>query len=178
MRSRYLPILAAWAVTPVAFAVTLSGREPAPLLKYESSESERVERQVEPPAFPKEADLVEFYVSSNSANHFYIDKSTLSDGSDGIVRYVLVVKTAGGATNTTFEGIRCQTGEYKIYALGRADGTWARARIDEWRPIENKLANRHHAALNRELFCPGGAAITSADEGRDALRRGKHPLAP
>ena len=37
--------------------------------------------------------------------------------------------------------------------------------------------NRHHAALSRDYFCPGGVPIFKADEGRDALRRGKHPQA-
>lgn len=142
------------------------------------TESEWVESKVAPPALPRDADLVEFHVGANTANRFYLDGSTLSVGGDGIVRYVLVVRTAGGATNTTFEGVRCDTGEYKLYASGRADGTWARSRTDAWRPIENKLANRHHAALNRDLFCPAGARIGSADEGRDALMRGKHPRAP
>jgi hypothetical protein len=139
---------------------------------------EWVEEKVEPPASPKDADLAEFYVSGNTANRFYIDGTTLSVGGDGVVRYALVVRAAGGATNVTYEGIRCQTGEYKLYASGRADGSWARSRTDAWRPIENKLANRHHAALNRDLFCPAGARIVSADEGRDALKRGKHPRAP
>lgn len=38
-------------------------------------------------------------------------------------------------------------------------------------------ANRHHAALSRDLFCPGGVAISTAAEGREALRLGRHPHA-
>ncbi|MBI4996595.1 MAG: CNP1-like family protein [Rhodocyclales bacterium] len=142
------------------------------------SEQPWAEERVAPPAPPKDADLVAIHVGTNTANRFFVDAATLSVGGDGIVRYVLVVRTAGGASNTTFEGIRCETGEYKLYASGRADGTWAPSRLDTWRPIENKLANRHHAALNRDLFCPAGARIQSAAEGRDALRLGKHPRAP
>jgi hypothetical protein len=139
---------------------------------------EWVEEQATPPAFPKDADLVEFYVSAGTANRFFVDASTLSAGKDGIVRYTLVVKTSGGATNTTYEGIRCKTGEYRLYASGRTDGTWALARIADWRPIENKPVNRHHAALNRDLFCPLATPIDNAEDGRAALRRGKHPRAP
>lgn len=136
------------------------------------------EELVTPPALPKEADLIEFYVSAVTANRFFIDGSTLAIGKDGVVRYVLVVKTSGGATNVSFEGIRCKTGEYRLYASGRADGTWGLARIADWRPIENKPVNRHHAALSRELFCPQAAPIDSPEDGREALRRGKHPRAP
>jgi hypothetical protein len=129
------------------------------------------------PAFPQEASLREFYVSATTAHKFYIDTATLSVGKDGVVRYVLVVRTSGGATNTTYEGMRCESGEYKIYATGHRDGTWAMARKGEWRPIENKPTNRHHAALSRDYFCPSGTAIQTPAEGQEALRLGKHPSA-
>jgi hypothetical protein len=98
-------------------------------------------------------------------------------GKDGVVRYVLVVQTSGGATNISFEGIRCDAREFRLYASGHREGRWTKARLSEWRPIENKPVNRHHAALSRDLFCPNGVAIYTPDEGRDALRRGKHPQA-
>jgi hypothetical protein len=126
---------------------------------------------------PKDADLIEIQVSVTTTNRFFVDGATLKPGKDGVVRYVLVVKTSGGATNVTYEGIRCKTSEYRLYASGRADGSWALARLTAWRPIENKTINRQHAALNRDFFCPAGAPIASPEEGRDALRRGKHPAA-
>jgi hypothetical protein len=129
------------------------------------------------PAFPQEGNLREFYVSAVTNNKFFIDASTLSVGKDRVVRYVLVIRTSGGAVNTTFEGMHCDSGEYRIYASGHRDGTWAKARLSEWRPIENKPVNRHHAALSRDLFCPIGTAILTPEEGREALRLGKHPQA-
>jgi hypothetical protein len=88
----------------------------------------------------------------------------------------VVVKTAGGATNISFEGIRCGTLESRLYATG-ANGKWVKARNSAWQPIENKSINRHHAALSRDYFCPSRVQIFTAEEGRDALRRGKHPNA-
>lgn len=129
------------------------------------------------PVFPQEANLREFYVSATTTHKYYIDATTLSVGKDGVVRYALVVRTSGGATNITYEGIRCESREYKIYATGHRDGTWVVARRSPWRPVENKPTNRHHAALSREYFCPVGNAIYTADEGREALRLGKHPNA-
>lgn len=136
------------------------------------------EEQVPPPAFPKESDLLEVHTGTGTTNRFFVDGATLAPGKDGVVRYVLVVKTGGGATNVTFEGVRCKTGEYKVLAIARQDGTWASARISDWRKIEDKLANRHHAVLGREILCPFTQPIRSAAEGRDALRRGKHPSLP
>lgn len=135
------------------------------------------ELEIEPPAFPRKENLIEFYVSAVATNKYFIDASTLVAGADGVVRYALVVETSGGARNISFEGIHCKDRNWKHYATGRSDGTWVKSRASriEWRPIENKPVNRHHAALSRDLFCPLGNPIFTADEGRNALRLGKHP---
>lgn len=136
------------------------------------------QQDVEPPAFPRKENLREFYVSAVATNQYLIDASTLTVGADGVVRYVLVVQTSGGATNVSFEGINCKDRSWKHYATGSSEkGAWTKSRAAriEWRPIENKPVNRHHAALSRDLFCPQGNAINTADEGRNALRLGKHP---
>lgn len=148
--------------------------------RYQEDEPIQELKDIEPPAFPKQENLREFYVSAATANKFFIDASTLAPGTDGIVRYVLVIKTSGGATNVSFEGINCRERQWKLYATGRSDGTWVKSRAarTEWRPIENKPVNRHHAELNRNFFCPGDIPIYTADEGRNALRLGRHPHAP
>ncbi len=173
-------LIAAIAAAAVAQAQTrqlgdmhLPGSNP----NYEEPEAQKELTEVEPPAFPKPENLLEFYVGPVTANNYFIDASTLSVGSDGIVRYVLVVRTAGGATNVSFEGINCKELAWKLYATGRSDGTWVKAHANhfEWRPIENKPVNRHHAALSRDYFCPVRNPIKSAEEGRNALRLGMHP---
>jgi hypothetical protein len=135
------------------------------------------EEALQLPSFPLDANLREIYVSATTSHKFFIDAATLSVGKDGVVRYTLVVRTSGGATNITFEGMRCESLEFKVYATGHRNGTWVPARRSDWRPVENKPTNRHHAALSRDFFCPVGTAIYSADEGREALRLGKHPNA-
>ena len=167
----------------VANAAAQSGAYPGrPAAKnYPADEDEMPwrELEIEPPGFPKPENLREFYVSAVATNKYSIDASTLSVGADGVVRYVLVVQTSGGATNISFEGMNCKENSWKHYATGRSDGNWTKSRATriEWWPIENKEVNRHHAALSRDLFCPAHNAIRSADEGRNALRLGKHPYA-
>lgn len=148
--------------------------------KWEDPDEEikpKEEEAVVLPDYPKEDNLLEFYVSAGTANRFFIDGSSISPVGDGAVRYTLVIRTGGGATNVSYEGINCADLAYRLYATGRADGTWSKARKSEWRPIVNKPINRHHAALSRDFFCPGGLPIGTAEEGRDALRRGRHPQA-
>jgi hypothetical protein len=144
---------------------------------FEDEEPWQELKEVEPPAFPKPEDLREYYVGPATANKYFIDASTLSVGSDRIVRYVLVVRTAGGATNVSFEGIDCKERAWKHYASGRSDGTWVKSQPgrSEWRPMDNYAVNRHHAALSKDYFCPAGLAINTAEEGRNALRLGMHP---
>jgi hypothetical protein len=121
--------------------------------------------------------LVEIYVSPVATNKYFIDTTSLTPGKDGVVRYVMVVRTSGGATNVSFEGIHCAERKWKHYASGRSDKTWSKSQVgrQEWRQIENKPLNPVHAILSRTLFCPMGSPIRDADEGRQALRLGKHP---
>lgn len=130
------------------------------------------------PASPDEASLRPFFVSAASANRFFIDERTLTVGEDGVVRYVLVVRTPGGAENITFEGIRCATGERRIYALGRASGDWSPARRSEWERISDNAYNRPRAALAFDYFCDGPAPPRSADEARRLLRQDRRRATP
>jgi hypothetical protein len=133
------------------------------------------EAEVQLPAPPRQENLVQFYAGPATDNRFYIDSSTISVGSDGVVRYVLVVLTPEGGRNVTFEGMRCETRERRIYASGRTDGAWSKARSVHWLQIQEVYANRHHAALFLEYFCPEGVIVNDAEDARNALRRGGHP---
>ncbi len=115
-----------------------------------------VEQETLLPVFPKPAGLVEFSASAAGSNRFFVDVDTLSIGADGVVRYALVVRSAGGAENVSFEGIRCYTREQKFYAFGQRNATWLPARDPQWRFIETKEINRQHGVLFADFFCPDG----------------------
>ncbi|MEJ2174330.1 MAG: CNP1-like family protein [bacterium] len=126
------------------------------------------------PTYPKEDDLVGFFVSAANDFKFFIDAKSLSiDG--GIIRYTLVARSPEGVSNVSYEAIRCSSDEYRIYAIGHADRTWAR-RKTPWRAITPKSVRRWRYALLRDYFCPGGAPILTVDGGIDALKRGRHSL--
>jgi hypothetical protein len=140
---------------------------------YETKKWQEIEVQL--PAAPREETLQSFYVSAASANTFWIDLATLSVGSDGVVRYVVLVLAPEGGRNVTFEGIRCESFERRIYASGRRDGTWSKSRNNEWSRIKDEVANRYHAVLFQEYFCPSGVIVRNVAEAREALRLGMHP---
>jgi hypothetical protein len=124
------------------------------------------------PPYPRPENLVEVEVSAASAHRFYVDAASLSVGEDGVVRYTLVVRAAGGATNVSFEGLRCETRERKLYALGRSDGSWVRARDPRWLPITSGAPSAHHEVLFRDFMCPERLTLRGANEIVEALRRG------
>jgi hypothetical protein len=122
------------------------------------------------PSYPTTGDLVPFDVGGASPHRFYVDARSLSVGEDGVVRYTLVIKAAGGATNVTFEGIRCELRQQKYYAVGRADGSWVRAHNPQWRRIESQDVNRHHSVLYADAFCSGKQPHKSVGEVLQLLR--------
>jgi hypothetical protein len=122
------------------------------------------------PAYPREQQLIEFFVAATSEFRFFVDGASLSVGEDGIVRYTLVARSSAGAQNVSFEGMRCATREVRIYALGR-DGGWVQ-RPGAWREIQARSVQRWHNALYREYFCPNKEPIVSRQEGIASLRRG------
>lgn len=127
------------------------------------------------PAAPRQESMLPFFVSAASSNLFFVDSASLSVGSDGVVRYVLLVETPGGARNVSYEGIRCETRERRIYASGRRDGAWSKSRNNAWERIRDVAPARQHAALFLDYFCPGGVIVRDVAEALDALRKGGHP---
>ncbi len=130
------------------------------------------EMQGQLPAYPADQALIPLDVGAASAHRFFVDAASVSIGGDGVVRYTLVIRAAGGSTNVSFEGIRCAAREQKYYAIGRSDKTWVRARNPQWRPITYQEVNAHHLALYGEFLCRGKHMVESAEQIVQALRRG------
>lgn len=130
------------------------------------------EMQAQIPAYPKEENLIPLDVGAATSHRFFVDGNSVSAGTDGVVRYTLVIKAAGGATNVSFEGIRCESREQKYYAIGRSDRTWVRARNPQWRYIEFREVNAHHITLYGDYMCSGKIMMESAEQIVQALRRG------
>ena len=168
---------ARWALLATLLATACGG---APVRSdWERQNESRLEKEARdpvpaPPAFPRRENLVEIAVRGATDFRFYVDGATLGVG-DGVVRYVLVARSPEGVENVSFEAIRCATAEYRVYALGRADGTWG-GRAGEWRPVAER-PQPWHTALQRDYFCPQRRPILSAEEGLLALRQGGHPFA-
>jgi hypothetical protein len=129
------------------------------------------EEESAPPAYPASANLLEFAVDDEPGFRFFVDRTSLSAGKDGVMRYVLVARSSEGAQNVTYEGLRCASAEQRVYAVGEGDGRWVTARAS-WRP----LAAPRHRTLYSEFLCLQGKPARSVADAVRAIERSAQPF--
>ena len=131
------------------------------------------------PPLPRDGDLLPFEVSQNSPLTFAIDGRSLSIGDhDHVIRYTVVITSPQGARNVRYEGIRCDTYEWRAYAATDEAGTaWDRGAATEWARIENTALNGYHAALYTDYFCASKMPVASAKVITDNIRY-RRPTGP
>lgn len=125
---------------------------------FDAEEKPWQELQAQLPAAFKADALHEFQVGGGKGHRYFLDPESLTAGEDGVVRYTLVIRTAGGAENINFEGMRCATGERKLYAFGRPDGQWSRNQAARWMPIDARSASSYQKELFFHYLCAVGTA--------------------
>lgn len=119
------------------------------------------------PPYPQAGSLIPFNVSSATRNRHFVDADSVSVGADKVIRYTVVIEAAGGAKNVSFEGLRCESGERRLYAYGHPDGTWSKARNAGWEDIKFRSLLSYHKALYEDHFCPDGIRVK---DGKEAVR--------
>jgi hypothetical protein len=134
------------------------------------TEAERAwkEVQLELPQMPEDDSLLEVDVIDASRNRYFIDANSVSVGQDAVIRMTLVTEHRGGARTVTYEGIRCETREYRLYAIGGPDG-WTKPKSSRWRPVPLTGYKNIRGILLVEHVCDGGVP-RKADAVVKALR--------
>lgn len=117
------------------------------------------------PPLPQTADVLEFDVSTTSKLNFGIDAKSLTVGKDGVVRFTTVISSPAGARNIYYEGIRCDTYEWRLYAAANEGGTeWDHSVSNNWQRIENSELNAYQSALYVDYLCASKMPKGSAKE--------------
>jgi len=121
-------------------------------------------REIEaPPAPAFSVDGLIPLETPRSTLRYGVAPASVSLGPDGIVRYVVVATGPSGAMNALYEGIRCNTGEFKVYARYNAGSGWVTARDPQWQPLQAAAIPRHALTIARTGACVGhGTAISAA----------------
>jgi hypothetical protein len=148
-----------------------------PKFKFHGADEEEgvwEEGEFTQPDYPKDENLVSFYMGAATPHQYFMDKSSLSVGKDGVVRYIVVIKTASGTKNVNFEGMRCDAAEQKLYAFGKADGSWMQARAPKWHPIRFSGANNYQGVLYHDFLCFQGKPMKTGEDIAQLLIRCEH----
>lgn len=117
-----------------------------------------------PTEVPNPKNLVPFFPSPDSTLSFALDRKSLLVGSDDVVRYIVVISGPNGMHQTVFEGVRCDTYEYRSFAFLEDDGTWKLNSLGTWKRIPNQGYNQYQSKLARSGFCIGTDPNSSIEQ--------------
>lgn len=156
-----------------ALALAAAAAHGQPQSDWERENEERLRQSQElfiaPPPFERARLLeVRLHVSADRGFRYFVDSASVSVADDRIVRYALLARSPSGVESVTFEGLRCPR-EYRIYAVGRPDGSWS-GRPSQWRGVPRD-PNAAQSALATEYFCRGRDPIPTAAEALRALKQ-------
>ncbi|WP_244258874.1 CNP1-like family protein [Cupriavidus gilardii] len=128
------------------------------------------------PPPPADADLLPFDVSTTGRLSFAVDAKSLTVGEDGAVRYTAVVTSPTGVRNISYEGVRCDVFQRKLFAtMPPGSKTWVpnqSAGAEQWRPMSTSVRNSYAATLAAEYLCDGRAVAGKSEDIVRAIRDG------
>ena len=101
---------------------------------------------------PNKSTLQPFFVSNTTLFKFAIDTNSIRISQDGVTRYTVVVISPNGNTQTQFEGIRCDSFQWRLYG-NLENGQWKENPLSAWLMIKSNVANRYQAALAQGALC-------------------------
>ena len=131
-------------------------------------------KEVEAPKPPavRTTGLIPLEVPGGSTLRFGIEPASVSIGPDGVVRYVVVASSSTGTVNAMYEGLRCSSGEVKLYARHNPDSGWVPVRNPEWKPVHGTPNSRYSLQVARNGVCVGGGPNGDVSQILKDLRSG------
>lgn len=170
---RLIPLILGLAALPAWAADSSDEFVYGPSLENNFEDNSKPWQEVQAllPAYPKQENLLKFNVSSATDNSYSIDTASISIADDGVVRYTVVIDSPRGARTVNYEGMRCDPGEFKLYAFGHPDGTWSKNRYAKWEEYKLRSLLSYHKALFEDQFCPNGLRVRTPADAIDNLKR-------
>ena len=129
------------------------------------------ELEAPPPPALRTSGLVPLDVPGSTLR-FGVDPASVAVGKDRVVRYVVVATSASGAVNGIYEGVRCNTGEVRVFARHNPDSGWVQAEGTQWQPLQSTPNSRYSLQIARTGACLGQAPNDSASQIVRDLRSG------
>ena len=116
--------------------------------------------------------VVTFELTRPAAMVYGIDPGTLQIDGDGVVRYAFVARSASGALNVLYEGLRCQTAEVKLYAHWHKDTGWTPVPNAEWQELSFRGTTRRAMQMAKAGICANRSPNGPPRKMLDTLRNG------
>jgi len=137
-------------------ALALAGAAGAASAQYiPMPQADWKEVEAPPPPALSTRGLIPLEITGSSLR-FGVDPASVTVAGDGVVRYVVVATSGSGTTNGIYEGIRCSSGEVKVYARHNPDSGWVPVRNADWQPIHRTANYRYSLYIARNGACIGG----------------------
>lgn len=147
--------------------------EDAPFTRDEASDIPWIENETEVLAPPAPDNLVAVRLDSLPPGfRLYVDRSRIDvDPRDRVVRLWLWMRTSAGSESGTFEGFRCESQEYKVYAYANPtrEPVVRKAPRAVWRTVSRKGSGQYRTELMRDHFCSIGSVNPTAKQIRNSL---------
>ncbi|MFZ4285260.1 CNP1-like family protein [Variovorax sp. HJSM1_2] len=123
-----------------------------------------------PPAFDAKK-LIRIDMDRVVELRYGVDPASITINNEGVTRYVMTTTNAEGMVAAMYEGLRCATGEVKVYGRYN-EGKWRATPNPEWRTLFGNPAVRHSLAFARQGACSGTAPPNTV---ADLVRNLKSP---
>jgi len=101
---------------------------------------------------PNKSTLQPFYVTETTIFKFAVDTNSIRIGADGITRYIVVITNPSGGQQSQYEGIRCDSFQWRLYGTYESTG-WRENPLSSWKEIQRDIPNRYQASLAQGAFC-------------------------
>lgn len=140
------------------------GTEPEYFDFDESKVEKWKESEISLPSYPKDENLLAVPLLATDTLKIYIDRASLSRGADRVARFSLVVESPSGARSVFYDGLRCETREYKIYAIGSPEQVFAPVKNAVWRQIPRPAINAFRYHLYHHYICDAHASARTPED--------------
>ena len=122
------------------------------------------EAKVAIPAYPNESNLLQVPLPVSERLKIYIDLKSVSLAPDRVSRFSYVVESPSGARNVFYDGFRCETQQYKTYAIGTSIHSFEPVAKPQWRTISRPEINAFRYQLYRNYVCDDHASARTPED--------------
>jgi hypothetical protein len=120
------------------------------------------EAEAPPPPALRTSGLVPLEVPGAVELRYGVDPASVAIGADRVVRFVVVASSRSGAVNAIYEGVRCDRGEYRVYARSSGQG-WHPVEAG-WKSLSEGIEAHQARAVAKDGACRGHVANASATQ--------------